>query len=74
MKSARQYEFMDDKLSLSMGADNFLDRYPDRTPIARRTPAGGTVNLNPTNALAFSRYSPYGCNDIYIYARVDYRW
>lgn len=67
-------EFMNDRLSLSVGADNLLDRYPDRTPIARPTPAGGTVNLNPTNALAFSRYSPYGFNGRFIYGRVGYRW
>lgn len=67
-------EFMNDTLSLSVGADNLLDEYPDRTPIARPTPSGATVNLNPTNALAFSRYSPYGFNGRFIYARVGYRW
>lgn len=67
-------EFMNDTLSLSVGADNLLDEYPDRTPIARPTPAGGTVDLNPTNALTFSRYSPYGFNGRYVYARIGYRW
>ena len=67
-------EFMNDTLSLSVGADNLLDEYPDRTPIARPTPAGRTVDLNPTNALTFSRYSPYGFNGRFVYARVGYRW
>ena len=67
-------EFMNDTLSLSIGADNLLDQYPDRTPIARPAPGGGTVNLDPTNALAFSRYSPYGFNGRFVYARMEYRW
>jgi iron complex outermembrane receptor protein len=66
--------FMNEKLLLSIGADNLLDKYPDRTPIARPNPAGGTVNLNPTNALAFSRYAPYGFNGRFVYARVAYSW
>jgi iron complex outermembrane receptor protein len=67
-------EFLNDKLTLSIGADNVLDRYPDRTPIACPTPEGGSVNLNPTNALAFSRYSPYGFNGRFVYGRLGYRW
>jgi len=67
-------EFMNEKLSLSVGADNLLDQYPDRTPIECHTPTGTTVNLNPTNALAFSRYSPYGFNGRFVYARLGFRW
>jgi iron complex outermembrane recepter protein len=66
--------FLDNKLSLSIGADNLTDKYPDRTPIERLSPAGGAVNLNPTNALAFSRYSPYGFNGRFVYARAAYNW
>jgi iron complex outermembrane recepter protein len=66
--------FLKDKLSVSIGADNLTDQYPDRTPIARANPNGGTVNLNSTNALAFSRYSPYGFNGRFIYARATYGW
>lgn len=67
-------EFMSEKLAVSIGADNLSDQYPERTPIARPTPAGGTVDLNPTNALAFSRYSPYGFNGRFVYARFGYSW
>jgi iron complex outermembrane receptor protein len=53
-----------------------FDQYPNRTPIARTlpTPPGGTLNLNATNALAFSRYSPYGFNGRFVYARLTYNW
>ncbi len=69
-------KFLDDKLGVALGADNLFDQYPNRTPIARvlPTPPGGTVNLNATNALAFSRYSPYGFNGRFVYARLTYNW
>ena len=68
--------FMEDKLGLTLGADNLFDQYPDRLPVNRvlPTPPGGTVNLNATNALAFSRYSPYGFNGRFLYARMSYAW
>ena len=67
---------MEDKLLFSLGADNLFDQYPDRLPINRvlPTPPGGTVNLNGTNALAFSRYSPYGFSGRFIFARMAYNW
>jgi iron complex outermembrane receptor protein len=67
-------KFLDDKLGVAIGADNMFDQYPNRTPIARTlpTPPGGTVNLNATNALAFSRYAPYGFNGRFVYARLSY--
>ena len=69
-------KLLDDKLSFGLGADNLLDQYPDRVPNARPvpTPPGGVVNLDPTNALAFSRYSPYGFNGRFLYARMSYSW
>ncbi len=66
--------FMGDKLAIAVGADNLFDQYPSPTPIARPNPAGGTVNLDPTNALAFSRYSPFGFSGRFLYARATYRW
>jgi iron complex outermembrane receptor protein len=69
-------QLLDDKLRLALGADNLFDQYPDRIPNARPlpNPPGGTVNLNATNALGFSRYSPYGFSGRFLYARVSYRW
>jgi iron complex outermembrane receptor protein len=69
-------QLLDDKLRLALGADNLFDQYPDRIPNARAlpNPPGGTVNLNATNALGFSRYSPYGFSGRFLYARVSYRW
>jgi iron complex outermembrane receptor protein len=69
-------KFRDDKLSLGIGADNLFDQYPDRVPNNRvlPTPPGGTVNLNGTNALGFSRYSPYGFNGRFLFARMSYHW
>jgi iron complex outermembrane receptor protein len=68
--------FLDDKLGFTLGADNLLDQYPDRVPNNRvlPNPPGGVVNLNATNALGYSRYSPYGFNGRYVYARFGYNW
>ena len=59
-----------------LGADNLTDQYPDRVPNNRvlPNPPGGTVNLNATNALGFSRYSPYGFSGRFLYARLSYAW
>ncbi|HEU5135269.1 MAG TPA: TonB-dependent receptor [Steroidobacteraceae bacterium] len=67
---------MEDKLQFSIGADNLFDQYPDRVPNARPLPVppGGTVNLNATNALGYSRYSPYGFNGRFVFARMAYNW
>jgi iron complex outermembrane recepter protein len=67
---------LDNKLWLALGADNVFDQYPNRVPNARvlPNPPGGTVNLNATNALGFSRYSPYGFGGRFLYARMSYRW
>ena len=69
-------QLLDDKLRLALGADNLFDQYPDRVPNARvlPNPPGGTVNLNATNALGYSRYSPYGFNGRFVYARLSYHW
>ena len=69
-----QAGFFHDKLGFAIGADNLFDQYPNRTPIARPNPAGGTVNLDSTNAVAFSRYSPFGFNGRFLYARATYNW
>ena len=66
-------KFMDDKLAFTLGADNLLDQYPDRVPNNRVLPTG-VVNLNATNALGYSRYSPYGFNGRFVYARFGFRW
>jgi iron complex outermembrane receptor protein len=67
---------MDEKLGFTLGVDNLFDQYPDRVPNNRvlPNPPGGTVNLNATNALGFSRYSPYGFNGRFLYARFAYNW
>jgi iron complex outermembrane receptor protein len=69
-------KLMDEKLGLTIGADNLTDQYPDRVPNARviPPPVGGIANLNGTNALGYSRYSPYGFNGRFLYARFNYRW
>ncbi len=69
-------KFREEKLALTLGVDNLTDQYPDRLPNNRvlPTPPGGVVNLNATNALGFSRYSPYGFNGRFVYARFGYSW
>ena len=37
------------------------------------TPPGGVANLNATNA-RFSRYSPYGFNGRFYFARMSFNW
>jgi iron complex outermembrane recepter protein len=66
---------LQDKLSMTIGADNVFDQYPETTPIARPNPSGGApLDINSTNALAFSRYSPYGFNGRFYYARLTFNW
>ena len=69
-------KLMDKKLGITLGVDNLFDQYPDRVPNARAipTPPGGVANLNATNALGFSRYSPYGFNGRFYFARVSFNW
>ena len=73
---ALDVKLLEEKLGFTLGADNVFDQYPDRMPIARAIPApvGGVANLNATNALGYSRYSPYGFNGRFLYARFNYRW
>ncbi|MCC8447100.1 TonB-dependent receptor plug domain-containing protein [Xanthomonas translucens] len=54
-----------DNWTLTLGADNLLDQYPDKT-----------ANLiNATyGVLPYSNYSPYGFNGAYVYGRINYRW
>lgn len=53
-----------ENLTISLGAENVLDEYPDATPAA----------LNGTGSLSFSRYSPFGFNGRYVYGRVALSW
>jgi iron complex outermembrane receptor protein len=76
MDLALSARLMEEKLGITLGVDNVFDQYPDRVPNNRvlPTPPGGTVNLNATNALGYSRYSPYGFNGRFLYARFAYNW
>ncbi|MEO6186250.1 MAG: TonB-dependent receptor, partial [Steroidobacteraceae bacterium] len=50
--------------TVAAGADNILDKYPTKTPIA----------VNTTGATSYSRYSPFGFNGRFLYARLGYNW
>ncbi|MFN3230124.1 MAG: TonB-dependent receptor plug domain-containing protein, partial [Asticcacaulis sp.] len=50
--------------SLTLGASNLFDVYPDRTPAA----------LNSTGTLGFTRYSPFGFNGRQLYVRLSHNW
>ncbi|MCA1933846.1 MAG: TonB-dependent receptor, partial [Asticcacaulis sp.] len=54
-----------DKTSVTFGADNVFDVYPDKTIASLQGSQG---------ALAFSRFSPFGFNGRYLYARVTHNW
>ena len=50
---------------LTLGADNLLDTYPDKVPAASNVTSG-----NGAGALAFDRFSPFGFDGRYVYAKV----
>ena len=52
--------------TLTVGADNLFDVYPDKTPASLNTTSG-----NGVGALAFTRFSPFGFNGRYLYAKVS---
>jgi iron complex outermembrane receptor protein len=54
-----------DSWTLTLGADNLLDEYPDET----------SNLLNSTyGMLPYSNYSPFGFNGAYVYGRIRYTW
>jgi iron complex outermembrane receptor protein len=58
------YRF-DTGTTVTLGADNLFDTYPDKTPARLNTVSG-----NGAGALAFTRFSPFGFNGRYIYAKL----
>jgi iron complex outermembrane recepter protein len=58
---------VNENVNFAIGAENLLDAYPDATPLA-------PIDLNPTGSLSFSRYSPFGFNGRYVYARLGFAW
>ncbi|WP_449467509.1 TonB-dependent receptor plug domain-containing protein [Stenotrophomonas humi] len=50
---------------LTLGADNLLDEYPDRTTDMQNSTWG---------MLPYSNYSPFGFNGAYVYGRISYTW
>ncbi|MDR6095425.1 TonB-dependent receptor [Stenotrophomonas sp. SORGH_AS_0321] len=51
--------------TLTLGADNLLDEYPDRTVDLQNSTWG---------MLPYSNYSPFGFNGAYVYGRIRYTW
>jgi len=54
---------------LTVGADNLFDVYPDKVPANLNVTSG-----NGVGALAFDRFSPFGFNGRYLYAKVSHNW
>jgi iron complex outermembrane receptor protein len=54
-----------DKATVSVGANNLFDIYPDKTPAALLATNGG---------VAFPYFSPYGFNGRYLYAKLNLSW
>ncbi|MEL1265987.1 TonB-dependent receptor [Pseudoxanthomonas putridarboris] len=54
----------DENWTLTLGADNFLDEYPDRTIFP---------NSN-SGQFPYSSQSPFGFNGAYVYGRIGYKW
>ena len=50
--------------TLTVGADNLLDKYPDRTEDLQNSTFG---------MLPYSNYSPFGFNGAYVYGRIKYK-
>ncbi|ESQ84402.1 hypothetical protein AEAC466_08595 [Asticcacaulis sp. AC466] len=55
--------------TVTIGADNLFDVYPDATPANLNVTSG-----NGVGALSFTRFSPFGFNGRYVYARVSQSW
>ncbi|WP_421737709.1 TonB-dependent receptor plug domain-containing protein [Caulobacter sp.] len=58
-----RYRF-DAGVTLSLGADNLFDQYPDQVP----------PNLNTSGGNPWSSFSPFGFNGRFVYGRVAYNW
>jgi iron complex outermembrane receptor protein len=58
-----RYRF-DAGLTVSLGADNLFDQYPDQVP----------PNLNTSGGNPWSSFSPFGFNGRFLYGRVAYNW
>ena len=54
----------DESWTLTLGADNLLDEYPDRT----------SAYTNNEGQFPYSSQSPYGFNGAYVYGRISYKW
>jgi len=52
------------KWTLTVGADNLLDEYPEQAIFANST----------SGLIPYSLYSPFGFNGRYLYGRVAYKW
>ena len=55
--------------TLTVGADNLFDVYPDKVPANLNVTSG-----NGVGALAFDRFSPFGFNGRYLYVRLSQSW
>jgi iron complex outermembrane receptor protein len=55
--------------TISLGADNLFDEYPDATRADLNITSG-----NGVGALAFTRFSPFGFNGRYLYAKLSQSW
>ncbi|MEO8746768.1 MAG: hypothetical protein ABI379_03805 [Rhodanobacter sp.] len=53
-----------DKWTFTVGADNALDVYPDRS----------IPNNTNNGTLPYSTFSPFGYNGAYVYGKVRYSW
>ena len=53
-----------DKWTFTLGGDNVLDTYPDRT----------MVGNDNNGTMPYSVLSPFGFNGAYVYGKVAYRW
>ena len=61
-----------DQVTLSIGADNVFDVYPDRLPIGGATGAPG---FTPNSYfIPYSSFSPFGFNGRYLYGRVAFNF
>jgi iron complex outermembrane receptor protein len=55
--------------TVTLGADNLFDEYPDATPANLNITSG-----NGVGALSFTRFSPFGFNGRYLYAKLSQTW
>jgi iron complex outermembrane receptor protein len=66
---------LSDRLTLSAGASNLFDKYPDKVlATTAATVAAGTSGSDNVGTLPYAIIAPYGFNGRFLYAKIGYKF